>query len=124
MARGSRATIEKKIEIPKIDRTAALSEIVRLGAETADLDKLSKDLARELGTVIPLERCTCAVVVADGGSYRLEALLETRPDRPQSLYAVFPLEDDIVGSVIREGAPRLITDLDAIREHLPVSTDP
>ena len=90
MARGSRPAIEKRGERPSIDKRSALTEISRLVAETADPNTLSKALARELGTIIPLERCTRAALVGDGENYRLEILLETRPDRPRSMYAVSP----------------------------------
>ncbi|HEX9015098.1 MAG TPA: response regulator [Chloroflexota bacterium] len=124
MGRDSRTATEKKRETPVTNRQTAFSEISRLVADTADLDKLQRALVRELGTVIPVDRCTCATLVADGTSYRLEVLLETRPDRPQSLYAVFPLGDDVVSATIRSGEARLIPDLAAVRDALPVSTDP
>jgi signal transduction histidine kinase/DNA-binding response OmpR family regulator/HPt (histidine-containing phosphotransfer) domain-containing protein/PAS domain-containing protein len=124
MARGSRMEAGRRGQTPGAGRYAALSEITRLVAETPEPDKLSRALVRKLGAAIPLERCTCAALTTTGDRYRLELLLETRPDRPQSLYTIFPLGEDIVSSVIRDDKPVLITDLEGVRDRVPASTDP
>ena len=124
MATGQRSTTQKRGEPTKTDRTAALSRIIRIAAATTEFEALSRSLARELASVLPVERCTCAALTSDPANYRLELLLETRPGPPGSLYAVFPVGDDVLGLAIREGKPQLITDPSSMSDRLPSATDP
>ncbi len=105
-------------------RSAALSEISLLSAETGDLQSLQNQLIAKIKDVLDFERCTLALLNGEADTYGLQTLLEVREGVPQISEAAVSLARGLPGSVIRSGQVRLITDLPTVKEEIPMPADP
>ncbi len=105
-------------------RYGMLSEVVLLIAKTADLQQLLKQLIGQVKWVLDFDRCTLTLLDGDGQTYQLQTLLETRRGVPRVAEAALPLAQGIPGAVMRSQQMRLITDLAAVRDEIPLPADP
>jgi signal transduction histidine kinase/DNA-binding response OmpR family regulator/HPt (histidine-containing phosphotransfer) domain-containing protein len=105
-------------------RYGMLSEVVLLIAKTADLQQLLKQLIGQVKWVLDFDRCTLALLDGDGQTYQLQTLLETRRGVPRVAPAALPLAQGIPGAVMRSQQMRLITDLAAVQDEIPLPADP
>jgi signal transduction histidine kinase/DNA-binding response OmpR family regulator/HPt (histidine-containing phosphotransfer) domain-containing protein/PAS domain-containing protein len=105
-------------------RYGMLSEVVLLIAKTADLQQLLKRLIGQIKWVLDFDRCTLALLNGDAETYQLQTLLETRRGVSQVTEEVLPVAQGIPGAVMASRQMRLITDLAAVRDEIPVPADP
>lgn len=77
-------------------------DTIRAIAESRDLDTLLRRFVQRVKWVLDFERCTVALLEADGGSYRQRCLMETRPDMPALTDACQGLDRGIAGRSIQE----------------------
>jgi len=91
-------------------RLALLSEVVLLIAKTPDLDRLLSVAVNKIKWVIDFQRCTLALVNDDGGTYRIQPLMDTRRDHPKDLIESIPLQMGVPGVVIQSGRMRVFSD--------------
>jgi signal transduction histidine kinase/DNA-binding response OmpR family regulator/HPt (histidine-containing phosphotransfer) domain-containing protein len=105
-------------------RYAMLSEVVLLISQTADLQRLLKQLVGKIKWVLDFDRCTLALLERDSSTYELQTLLETRRGVAQVAEAAVPLEQGIPGAVMHKQQVRLITDLAAAQDEFPQQADP
>jgi signal transduction histidine kinase/DNA-binding response OmpR family regulator/HPt (histidine-containing phosphotransfer) domain-containing protein/PAS domain-containing protein len=117
-------TMEPDSERLQAARHAMLSEVVLLISETADFQSLLKRFIGKVKWVLDFDRCTLALLNSDTQSYELQTLFETRRDVPSAPSTALPLEHGIPGAVMRSRQVRLIADLDAARDEIPLPADP
>jgi signal transduction histidine kinase/DNA-binding response OmpR family regulator/HPt (histidine-containing phosphotransfer) domain-containing protein/PAS domain-containing protein len=116
--------MEQENEHPQAARYALLSEIVLLISQTADLQRLLKQLVGKIKGVLDFERCTLALLDDGAQTYELQTLLETRQGVQKIKDAAIPLAQGIPGAVMRGSQARLITDPAAIQDENPLPADP
>jgi signal transduction histidine kinase/DNA-binding response OmpR family regulator/HPt (histidine-containing phosphotransfer) domain-containing protein/PAS domain-containing protein len=117
-------TMEPDSERLEAARHALLSEVVLLISETADFQTLLKRFVGRVKWVLDFDRCTLALLDSDAQSYELQTLFETRRDVPGVPSTALPLEHGFPGAVMRSRQVRLITDLAAARDEIPLPADP
>ncbi|MCB8983486.1 MAG: GAF domain-containing protein [Ardenticatenaceae bacterium] len=105
-------------------RYGMLSEIVLLMAKTADLQRLLKQFINKVKWVLDFERCTLALMNADGSSYSLQTLLETRRGVPQLNLDEIPVTYCVAGDVMQTRQMRLITDMEQAQKLFTNPVDP
>jgi GAF domain-containing protein len=116
--------MERENEQRQAARYGMLSEAVLLISQTADLQHLLKELIGKVTQVLDVDRCTLALLDSEAQTYQLQVLLETRRDIPPIAEAAIPLKQGIPGAVMRSQQVRLVTDLAAARDGIPLVADP
>ena len=104
-------------------RYGMLSEVVLLIAKTPDLQRLLKGFIGKVKWVLDFDRCTLALLNSDRQTYQLQTLMETRRGIPKVSEAALPLTQGIAGTVMQSRQMRLITDLTAAQDEIPVPAD-
>lgn len=104
-------------------RYGMLSEAVLLIAKTDDLQQLLEQLIGKVKWVLDFDRCTLALLDADGQTYQLQTLLETRRDVPRIAEAAVPLARGIPGAVMHSRQMRLVADVTTIQDEISVPVD-
>jgi signal transduction histidine kinase/CheY-like chemotaxis protein/HPt (histidine-containing phosphotransfer) domain-containing protein len=105
-------------------RYGMLSEVVLLIAKTSDLQQLLKQLIRKVKWVLDFDRCTLALLNADGQTYQLQTLLETRGNVSRITEAALPLTQGIPGAVMHSRQMHLITDPAQMQDEVSLPADP
>jgi signal transduction histidine kinase len=98
------------LQPPKADvfRYALLLETLQSIAQTPDLNALLRESIGKFKWLLDFDRCTLALLNADGQTYQLQTLLETRRDATPVNQNTVSLERGIVGQLIREREPFLL----------------
>ena len=100
-------------------RNALLAEVILLIARTPDLDTLLKNAVNKLKWVFDFNRCTYALLNADGETYKFKTLLETRRHMPKTDRESVSLDDGHVGEILRTGRIKLVSDAAELAKDLP-----
>src|SRR5262245_40158397 len=105
-------------------RYGLLSEIVLLIARSPDLSALLPKLVRQVKWLLDFDRCTLAIANNDGQTYRLETLLETRPQVKAVSRERVPLTQGVAGDVLRQRKVRLLAGPAKLEAEFPDEADP
>ena len=116
--------MEPDSERLQVARHAMVSEVVLLISETADFQSLLKQFIGKVKWVLDFDRCTLALLDSDTQTYELQTLFETRRDVPSAPSTALPLAQGIPGAVMRSRQVRLIADLAAAQDEIPLPADP
>ena len=105
-------------------RYGMLSEVVLLMAQATSLPQLFRQLINKVKWVLDYDRCTLALIDADGQTYSLQTLMEVRRDVQRITQAKIPFELGLPGDVIRSRQIRLVSDIAAMKKQIGAPADP
>ncbi len=100
-------------------RLGLLAEAAVLVAEGSELQHLAGELVARLGQVLPVDRCTLALLEDEAEQYRLLTLI----GEDVSSEVEFPADRGLAGMVMRSRQPHLIADLGAARAEIRQPAD-
>ena len=98
-------------------------ELTRLTAQNGDLPSLLKASVASVMSVLDFERATVAVLDRNEPTYRLQTLVETRPQWPL-VDAIFPVSKDIIASVVQAREWRFLSGQELAQAEIPRENDP